>query len=83
MKTKVLLIDGNHTYRSYFADRLRKCSKEYEILEAMDGKTGLHIYGSEILDCVVLDYSLPDISGFYVLTRLVPVLNLRGLRSSC
>jgi CheY-like chemotaxis protein len=72
MKTRVLLIDGHDEFRGYLAHRLRACSREYEVLEARDGKAGLHLSSSEIFDCVVFDYNLPDVSGFYVLTRLVP-----------
>src|SRR5438874_2133419 len=71
--TSVLLIDGNDTARKYFADQLKGRSHGYEILEATDGKTGLTLYGSRRIDCVVLELGLPDQSGFQVLVELVPI----------
>ena len=43
-----------------------------EIFEAPDGPSGLDIYRSRQIDCVVLELSLPDQSGFKTLMELVP-----------
>jgi hypothetical protein len=37
----VLLIDGFDGDRRYFADQLKHCSPDYQIIEAADGKSGL------------------------------------------
>ncbi|BCA53460.1 hypothetical protein W02_06000 [Nitrospira sp. KM1] len=71
--TTVLFIDGNDQDRHYFVDRLRIISPEYRILEALDGQAGLAIYGSRPVQCVILELDLPDMSGFEVLIKLVPV----------
>ena len=71
--TSVLLIDGSDTARTYFADQLKHCSPDYSILEATDGQTGLALYRSRRVDCVVLALDLPDGSGFQVLMKLVPI----------
>jgi len=71
--TSVLLIDGNHTDRIGFANHLKRCSPDYHILEATDGQTGLNLYRSRRIDCVVLALELPDRSGFQVLLELVPI----------
>jgi DNA-binding NarL/FixJ family response regulator len=71
----VLLIDGSKTQRTYWADQLTRCSPDYEIVEAADGKSGLDVCHSRRIDCVVLEIDLPDRSGFEVLMNLVPRAN--------
>ena len=62
--TSILLIDGSKNQRAYWADQLNQCSPDYEIVEAADGESGLALYRSQPIDCVVLELSLPDQSGF-------------------
>jgi DNA-binding NarL/FixJ family response regulator len=71
--TVVLFIDESKNQRSYWAKQLKTCSADYEILEASDGQSGLGLYRSRRIDCVVLELSLPDQSGFKTLTELVPI----------
>ena len=72
--TSVLLIDGNHTERAFYADGLKRCSPDYLILEATDGQSGLELYQrSRRIDCVVLEVALPDTSGFVLLLDFVPI----------
>ena len=71
--TSLLLIDGNDTDRNYFAKQLKGRSPDYEILEATDGESGLLLYRSRRIDCVVLEVALPDDSGFPTLVNLVPI----------
>jgi DNA-binding NarL/FixJ family response regulator len=71
--TSVLLIDHDDIARKYFADQLTGRSLDYEILEAPDGETGLTIYRSKRIDCVVVALELPDQSGMRVLVDLVPM----------
>ena len=73
--TSVLLIDGNQNQRTYWTDQLKRCSPGYEIVEASDGQSGLDLYRSRQIDCVVLELSLPDDSGFPTLVKLVPIAN--------
>jgi CheY-like chemotaxis protein len=70
----VLLIDGNHTERAFYAKGLKRSSPDYQVLEATDGHTGLDLYRrSPWIDCVVLEVSLPDRSGFALLVDLLPL----------
>lgn len=71
--TSVLLIDGSMNQRTYWADRLKRCSPDYEILETSDGRSGLALCRSRRIDCVVLDLALPDQSGFQTIAELVPI----------
>src|SRR5256885_722983 len=71
--TSVLLIDSSKKQRTYWADQLRCCSSDYEILQAEDGQSALDLYRSRRIDCVVLEISLPDQEGFKTLIELVPV----------
>lgn len=71
--TSVLLIDGSKNQRTYWADQLKRCSPDYQILEADDGQSGMEVYRSRRIDCVVLELSLPDQSGFQTLVNLAPI----------
>jgi len=69
----ILLIEDSDIVRNYYADHLKLRSPYYVILEAATGRTGLDLYQSRKIDCVILDLSLPDVSGFEVLAKLVPI----------
>ena len=71
--TSVLLIDRDNTAREYFASQLKGCSRDYEILEATDGETGVSLYRSQRIDCMVVAIELPDQSGLKVFVDLVPM----------
>lgn len=68
----VLIIDGHDNERRFYARRLTDCSPQHTVVEAGDGRSGLDIYRSSRIDCVVLDLDLTDISPFEVLGSLVP-----------
>ncbi len=68
----VLLIDAHKDDRQYWAQRLLISSPDYVVLEAETGAAGLAICRSQRVDCVVLELTLPDMSGFQALTQLVP-----------
>ena len=55
----VLLIDESKNQRTCWANQLKSCSADYEILEASDGQSGLNLYRSRRIDCVVLDLACP------------------------
>ena len=69
----ILLIEDHDIIRRYYADRLRQLLSDTVIIEATTGQTGLDLFQRQTIDCVILDLSLPDMSGFEVLTKLVPV----------
>jgi DNA-binding NarL/FixJ family response regulator len=71
--TSLLLIDSNANDRAFYADGLKRCSPDYLILEATDGRSGLDLCRSRRIDCVVLELALPDQSGFALLADLLPI----------
>jgi DNA-binding NarL/FixJ family response regulator len=77
--TTVLLIDPNNDDRQDWMERLTSSSAHYKVFEARDAETGLALYYSERVDCVVMELHLPDMSGFQVLMRLNPII--RGLQT--
>ncbi len=73
--TSVLLIDGNANDRAFYAEGLRRCTCDYEIIEATDRLSGRALYQSRQIDCAVLELASPDDSGFQILVDLVPRLS--------
>jgi CheY-like chemotaxis protein len=71
--TAVLFIDANATDRIRFASHLKNNSFDYTTFEAIDRQSGMALYRSRRIDCVVLALDLPDQAGFRVLVDLVPV----------
>jgi DNA-binding NarL/FixJ family response regulator len=71
-RTTVLLIDPHKADREYWTQRLNVSLPDYVVLEADTGKTGLLICRQQRVDCVLVELSLPDMSGFEVLVKLVP-----------
>jgi DNA-binding NarL/FixJ family response regulator len=74
LTTSVLFIDANEADRKFFSEGLKCCSPDYRILEATDGESGLALYRSQRIDCVILELDFPDRSGFEVLVSLVPIV---------
>ena len=68
----VLLVDPNDQDRKLYADELRSCSTDYMVLEASDGDTGLNLYRTNRIDCIVLELLLPDMSITKVLSEVAP-----------
>jgi len=80
----LLLIDDDDVDRKAVSRALRSFPSRYDLHEARDGRTGLALARSQRFDCIVVDYNLPDISGFELLDELqnggsvVPVIFLTG-----
>ena len=68
----ILLIDPHREDREYWRERLHACSPDYVIHEAETGENGLAIASSQQIDCVLLELTLPDMSGFEALVKLIP-----------
>ena len=75
----ILVIDSRDEEREYWTQRLRISSPEDVVLEAKTGKRGLAIFDAQPVDCVVLELTLEDMSGFEVLINLVPNARRPGI----
>jgi len=68
----ILFVDGNLADREYYSEHLRVSFPNFNIIHAVTGRSGLAFCDRHVVDCVVLEIDLPDISGFEVLMKLVP-----------
>jgi CheY-like chemotaxis protein len=65
---KILLVEDNEMNRDMLSRRLVR--KGYEVVMAEDGATGVSMVSSETPDLILMDVSLPDMSGWDV-TRTI------------
>ncbi|NCC37408.1 MAG: response regulator, partial [Chloroflexia bacterium] len=80
---RVVLIEDHLDARQFLRER---APDTWEILEAVDGLTGLDLVREELatLDLVILDLRLPDVAGEYLcaqireLSRTLPILPYTG-----
>jgi DNA-binding NtrC family response regulator len=88
-RRKVLVIDDAPVDRETYARFLRRDPHhDYEILEAETGCDGLALLAEHEVDCIVLDFNLPDSDGLDILDELgasfrseIPVVMLTGAGS--
>ncbi len=67
----ILIVDDNPEDRYSYRRMLATVSKEgYAIKEAEDADQGLAILRSDTIDCVLLDFNLPDMDGLSFLEAL-------------
>jgi CheY-like chemotaxis protein len=84
MAYNVLIIDDNADDREAFIRALKKVDQSYRCIESGEGKAGIAAIEAEHPDCVLLDYSLPAMSGLDVLKRVHAIdAFLPVCRSSC
>jgi len=68
---KVVMVDDSEEDRELFRHLLQKAyGPELQFFEATTGHEGLEVCRTAAPDCVLLDYSLPDITGLEFLIRL-------------
>ena len=66
--TRVLLITNDAQDREHIH---RLVGNYYRLIDAASGSEGLELFNTEPIDCVLLDYALPDIDGLDCLKRLL------------
>jgi len=82
MPNKILLVDDEVNLIDPIAFNLKQ--KGYDTITTYDGKTALEAFRRETPDLVLLDWSLPDISGLEILKQMrseqdfTPVVMLTG-----
>jgi DNA-binding response OmpR family regulator len=67
-KKKILVVDDEKDLRDLLKWFLK--SKDYEVLEASDGKSSLDIVKKEKPDLVLLDIMMPDLDGWEVSKKI-------------
>ena len=65
---KILLVEDNKTNRDMLTRRLVR--KEYEVVIATDGQSGLDMAHDEAPDLILMDMSLPILDGWEATRRL-------------
>lgn len=80
----LLIIDDIPAEHELCVAYLAAENPEYQFFHAYTGQQGIEIYHHETIDCVLLDYNLPDICGLEVLKRLsgeekaLPIIMMTG-----
>ncbi len=64
---RVLIVEDEKLVRWSLKERLKK--EDYEVFEADTGGGGLGILKEELIDLILLDYRLPDMTGLDVLRK--------------
>lgn len=85
MVKNILIVEDDDFFRELLRKKL--LSKEFNILEAVDGEKGVMLIKEKKPDLVLLDLLLPNIDGFEVLLRVkgdlstskIPVIILSNL----
>lgn len=89
-RRSILVVDDSPDDRAVIRRFLGRRDREYDIFEAGTGEAGLAYLREERPDCVLLDYSLPDMDGIAFLEALradpdrrssVPIAVLTGQES--
>jgi DNA-binding response OmpR family regulator len=76
-RRKILIVEDHADLRRIFATALFVAG--FEVQQAGDGWTALHILESDLPDLIVLDLFLPTISGFVVHQELAARTDLRHI----
>lgn len=66
--TKVLVIEDEEILRESILNILK--SKEFSVIEAKDGRTGLQLAKELIPDLILCDVRMPEVDGYEVLKAL-------------
>ena len=80
--TKILVVEDNEMNRDMLSRRLAR--RGFEVVVAVDGRTGIEAARAESPDLVLMDLSLPEIDGWEAIrvlkadaaTRAIPVVAL-------
>jgi diguanylate cyclase (GGDEF)-like protein len=81
---RVLIVDDSEMIRKLVSARMRDL--KIEIIDAVDGKSGMRIAREQAPDLILLDVAMPDMTGFEVcqhlksdpLTNDIPIIFLTG-----
>ena len=68
-KITILIVDDSNLNRAVLVDFLE--TKDFNLIEAVDGKQGLEMIQSERPDIVLLDLIMPVMDGFETMENLI------------
>ena len=71
MDYRMLVIEDDVVERQAYRRNLLSAGLKVELLEAHDGRSGLALAEREVVDCILLDYRLPDMDGLELLMDLL------------
>lgn len=74
---RVLVIEDNRDNRTLITDVLQ--SLDYEVLQAVDGESGVELARRERPDIILMDLSLPKLDGWAATSILKADSNLRSI----
>ena len=66
----VLIVDDSETLRKRLKEALSLIRTDLEFYEASSGEEALKVFSSKMHDIVILDISLPDMSGIEILKEI-------------
>lgn len=66
----ILIVDDSLEDRTFCARRMAGGGQKYTFLETDSGEEGLRLCRQQPVDCILLDYSLPDLNGLEFMSRL-------------
>lgn len=67
---KLHIVDDSETSISKIKDLLKNNNQEFVISVSKNGQDAVKKLNSENFDCILLDYKLPDITGFEIIEKL-------------
>lgn len=76
--TSVLIVDDNDDVHGMYTGYLRR--EGFVVLNAHDGREGLHLARTSLPDVIVLDLAMPGMTGWEVMREIKKDSTLRGLR---
>ncbi len=86
MKKNILLIDDNKYLLDVFVIRISMCLKNHKILTARNGKQGIEILKSTIVDFVLTDLDMPEMDGYQFIKyakQHFPSIPVYAMSSDC
>lgn len=86
MKKNILLIDDNKYLLDVFVIRLSMHLRNYKILTARNGKTGIEILKSAPVEFVLTDLEMPEMDGYQFIEHALqhfPAIPVYAMSNDC
>src|SRR5207248_1467727 len=73
----ILAVDDSPTYLNEVTEHLKQ--EGYEVLQAASGEEALDLLADQAIDCILLDFQMPGLSGKETCTRIKNVPDWRDI----